>query len=335
MIEAGLGFARALHRLGRIDVARAIATETNALEARIRPWRRWDTSQAVLHMIELSLGEPGAIDRLRADAGRVDPHFGINVHQLAAVWLARSADRSAARDVELELQAARACSAEARCPRCDRELLVVSSELHARHGHTDQARRELAEWESTYDGPSYPALDRWRANARSAIAVATGDPAATVLLAEVVLAADRMGESEEAVWARLDLGRVLGASGDRQGAIAAFTDAAARARELGAVSAGRAASRALRELGVRAWRRSARLAGTDASALHDLSPRELEVARLVAQGSSNREIADLLAVSPKTVERHVTNSLAKLGARNRTELAAVVHASPVRGSPDD
>ena len=90
MIEAGLGFARVLHRLGRIDEARAIATETNALEARIRPWRRWDTSQAVLHMIELSLGEPGAIGRLRADARRVDPHFGINVHQLAAVWLSRS-----------------------------------------------------------------------------------------------------------------------------------------------------------------------------------------------------------------------------------------------------
>jgi hypothetical protein len=45
----------------------------------------------------------------------------------------------------------------------------------------------------------------------------------------------------------------------------------------------------------------------------------------VAEGSSNREIADLLALSPKTVERHLTNSLAKLGARNRTELAALVH----------
>jgi len=134
MIEAGLGFARVLHGLGRIDEARAIAMETNALEARIRPWRRWDTSQAVLNMIEASLGAPGAIGRLRADARRVDPHFGVNVHQLAAIWLSRFGERSAARDVELELEAARACSAEARCPRCDRELLVVSAELHARHG---------------------------------------------------------------------------------------------------------------------------------------------------------------------------------------------------------
>jgi DNA-binding NarL/FixJ family response regulator len=99
------------------------------------------------------------------------------------------------------------------------------------------------------------------------------------------------------------------------------------------VGARRIASRALRELGVRAWRRTAGEAG--AGALHDLSARELEVARLVAEGSSNREIADLLALSPKTVEHHVTNSLAKLGARNRTELAALVHTGSVGGSPVD
>jgi DNA-binding NarL/FixJ family response regulator len=99
------------------------------------------------------------------------------------------------------------------------------------------------------------------------------------------------------------------------------------------VGAGRIANRALRELGVRAWRRSAHEAG--AGVLHDLSARELEVARLVAEGSSNREIADQLALSPRTVERHLTNSLAKLGARNRTELAALVHTGSVRVSTDD
>jgi DNA-binding NarL/FixJ family response regulator len=333
MIDAGLGLARVLHRLGRIDEARAIATETDALEARIRPWRRWDTSQAVLHMIELSLGEPGAIARLRADALRADPHFGINIHQFAAVWLSRQGARSAARDIDLELEAAGACSTEARCPRCDRELLVVSAELHARYGRIDEAQRELAEWETTYQGASYPALDGWRAHARSAIAVASGDPAAPDLLADLVTASDANGEAEEAVWARLDLGQLLGESGDRQGAVSAYAEAAARARAIGAVAAGRMASRGLRKLGVRAWRRGAREAGN--GALQDLSARELEVARLVAEGSSNREIADLLAVSPKTVERHLTNSLAKVGARNRTELAALIHSGSVRGSPDD
>lgn len=333
MIEAGIGFARVLHGLGRIHEARAIATETNALEARIRPWRSWDTSQAVLHVIELSLGEHGAIARLRADGRQADPHFGVAVHQLAAVWLSRFGGRSAARDVELELEGARACSAEARCPRCDRELLVVSAELHARHGRVDQARLELAEWEATYDGPGYAALRAWRARAQSAIALASGDPAALDLLAEVAMASEAVGEAEDAVWARLDLGRVRRASGDRQGAVTAYTEAADRARALGAVGAERIAVRALRELGVRAWRRGAGAAG--AGALRELSARELEVARLVAEGTTNREIADLLALSPKTVEHHVTNSLAKLGARNRTELAALVHTGSVGGSPVD
>jgi DNA-binding NarL/FixJ family response regulator len=340
MIEAGLGLARVLHRLGRLEAARAIATETSALEARIQPWRRWDTSRAVLHMIEVSLGEAGAVGRLRADARRAEAHFGINVHQLAATWLSRLGERSGAAEVDEELEAARACSAEAQCPRCDRELLVISAELHAHNGRPDQARRELAEWESRYSGPGYPAVDEWRVRARAAIAVASGDAAARGLLEEVVRVTDDMGAAEVAVWARLDVGRFLRAAGDRQGAVAAYTDAAARASEIGAVSAGRIASRRLRELGVRAWRRKTQDGGSGElqeggrGGLHELSAREMEIARLVAAGSSNREIADLLALSPKTVDRHLTNTLAKAGVRNRTELAALVHASPVRGSPD-
>jgi DNA-binding NarL/FixJ family response regulator len=55
-----------------------------------------------------------------------------------------------------------------------------------------------------------------------------------------------------------------------------------------------------------------------------LSTREREIAILVAQGGTNGEIADTLAISARTVERHLTNILAKLGARNRTELASIV-----------
>jgi DNA-binding NarL/FixJ family response regulator len=70
--------------------------------------------------------------------------------------------------------------------------------------------------------------------------------------------------------------------------------------------------------------------------LPGLTPREAEVARLAADGTSNREIASSLAISPRTVERHITNILTKLGLRNRTELATVVHsADGVRGSTDD
>jgi DNA-binding NarL/FixJ family response regulator len=51
-----------------------------------------------------------------------------------------------------------------------------------------------------------------------------------------------------------------------------------------------------------------------------LSPREGEVTKLVAEGHTTREIADTLMISEKTVERHRSNVLAKLGFRNRVEL---------------
>jgi DNA-binding NarL/FixJ family response regulator len=51
-----------------------------------------------------------------------------------------------------------------------------------------------------------------------------------------------------------------------------------------------------------------------------LTPREEEVVKLIAEGHANREIARLLTISPKTVERHRENILGKLGMRDRTEL---------------
>ena len=52
-----------------------------------------------------------------------------------------------------------------------------------------------------------------------------------------------------------------------------------------------------------------------------LSDRELEVLRLLADGGSNREIAGALFLAEGTVKNHVTNVLAKLGARDRTQAA--------------
>jgi DNA-binding NarL/FixJ family response regulator len=51
-----------------------------------------------------------------------------------------------------------------------------------------------------------------------------------------------------------------------------------------------------------------------------LTPRETEVVQLIAEGHSSQEIAELLTISPKTVERHRANVLDKLGLRDRVEL---------------
>ena len=56
-----------------------------------------------------------------------------------------------------------------------------------------------------------------------------------------------------------------------------------------------------------------------------LTPRELQVLALVASGASNRQIARQLFISEKTAGVHVSNILAKLGARSRTAAAATAH----------
>jgi non-specific serine/threonine protein kinase len=53
-----------------------------------------------------------------------------------------------------------------------------------------------------------------------------------------------------------------------------------------------------------------------------LTARELEVLRLVATGRSNQEIGNELVLSVRTVERHITNLYAKIGARGRAEATA-------------
>jgi len=65
-----------------------------------------------------------------------------------------------------------------------------------------------------------------------------------------------------------------------------------------------------------------------------LSEREREIAELAASGASNVEIAQTIFLSRKTVERHLSNIFAKVGVRNRTELATRL-ASPTGGQPRD
>ncbi|NEQ87288.1 MAG: response regulator transcription factor, partial [Moorea sp. SIO2I5] len=58
----------------------------------------------------------------------------------------------------------------------------------------------------------------------------------------------------------------------------------------------------------------------------ELTPREQEILRLIATGASNREIANRLYISEKTVKNHVTHILSRLNVRDRTQAAILANS---------
>ena len=121
------------------------------------------------------------------------------------------------------------------------------------------------------------------------------------------------------LWTSLDLAKVL-TDTDRTRSADILRTTSERAELLGVRTLSELAEQRLRALGVRTWRR--RGAAPARSGFDAPSDREREIARLAASGASNPEIAQAVFLSRKTVERHLSNVFAKLGVRNRTELAA-------------
>ena len=65
-------------------------------------------------------------------------------------------------------------------------------------------------------------------------------------------------------------------------------------------------------------------ASPDGESIEGLTKRELEIARRIVDRQTNRQIAEELYLSPKTVETHIRNIFAKLGADSRVEVARIV-----------
>lgn len=109
--------------------------------------------------------------------------------------------------------------------------------------------------------------------------------------------------------------------GDEAAAAAAFEQAAGLFDACGALTRRDAALRELRKTGRRVPARPRRSAD---SPLPGLTDRQAEIAMLVARGHTNREIAQRLALSQRTVETHLASIRARLGVSSRAALAAAV-----------
>lgn len=111
--------------------------------------------------------------------------------------------------------------------------------------------------------------------------------------------------------------------GDRDLAADLAAGTAAACEDMGMTALGMRAGELAARLGVRPRRRPGQpaAASTEAPKGTTLTPRERQVAALVAEGLSNRQIAERLYLSERTAETHVQNILAKLGFTSRTQVA--------------
>jgi DNA-binding CsgD family transcriptional regulator len=313
-VDAGYMLAGALLSAGDLIEAEQIVGEVVELAARAGdvPRARHRVAR-VACCIALERGRPRDALRLLEHETAAEPneHQRIAFHADLAVWYARLGDTEASELVAEQLALGRACSDAVGCPRCAREFQVLSAEALARIGRPDEARQARVR----SPGTRRESDELLRGiMLRHADALAERDaPSRAVKLRAALEAVEPSGFGLQSLWIQLDLGRALAEAGSNE-AVAVLERASSAAHDRGAGTVQELAEQALRSLGVRTWRRGRSGA--------PLTRREEEVARLASSGATNREIAEALFLSSKTVERHISNALKKLGARNRTELAS-------------
>jgi len=210
----------------------------------------------------------------------------------------------------------------------------------------DAARHQLSLYHASGDLAEAAVRSGHRAEALGAIARCPpwsgGTPTcwgdAMMLFAQVVLAEDEAADATFAAALATDLAswpfvqaRVQLAYGEWLRRQRRMADSRAPLRE---------ARDAFEALGIHPWaqraRRELRASGETSrrrasDSLDDLTPQELQIAQLVAQGLSNRAIGDRLYLSHRTVESHLYRVFPKLGVTSRSQLAAAL--GPRLGTP--
>ncbi|HEX5086590.1 MAG TPA: LuxR C-terminal-related transcriptional regulator [Nocardioides sp.] len=243
----------------------------------------------------------GNLDRMLGRYGSAEEQFGLASRHgedpqpgLALLRLARGSVQAAASMVRRSL-------AETHQPGRRIQVLAAATEILLAVGEPDEAdavARELGDLASVHRSPVVLALAQC---ARAAVFIDRGAAAeALPLLRDALGTWVRTRAPYEEARTRVLLADACRALGDRESADREVDAARAIFEELGAAP----------DL--------ARLTGSDDL----LSPRELEVLRLLATGATNRAIAGQLVLSERTVDRHVSNIFGKLGVSSRAAATA-------------
>lgn len=186
-------------------------------------------------------------------------------------------------------------------------------------GRPDDAAGVVAAFERGMRGRTAPAPHAGLAQCQAILAQARG-PAeqAAELFARAAAAWQQLPRPFAALLARERQARCLLVAGQSDAGLAVLAEAWQGLTELGASGDAERVARTLRDSGVAprpTWRGGRRGYGDQ------LSPRELDVVRLVIAGHTNREIAAALHRSPKTVATQLNSAMRKLNASSRTALA--------------
>jgi DNA-binding CsgD family transcriptional regulator len=191
-------------------------------------------------------------------------------------------------------------------------LLPAAVEIMLAGEAAEEAGRACGELEEIAARWGTDVLAAMAGHARGAVTLNQGDAAAALgPLRRAFAVWHGLGAPYLAARVRVLVGLACGALGDHDGGSLELDAARAVFQQLGAAP----------ELA----RLDARVLGKPASDRHGLSPRELEVLRLVASGKTNKAIARTLFLSEKTVDRHVSNIFTKLDVPSRAAATAYAY----------
>jgi len=338
-----------LEQLGRAEQAEESMREALIMAERAGTWRlptvrvqmafqyidrgRWDDAWAEL---EPMTGDLGVLERLMRYGGLAFIAAHRDDRATCAEWLRMAESMPTPigymRGNATLLYMARAVDAEQRSGAAAAAGLLAGTvdlddaDLYERYlwlpdlvrlalaaGDTRLAQAAVAAAEADADTEPLP---RWISAARRARAVLDGDAATLLAVADELSGAGTpLGLAQTYEEAAV----LLAQAGDATGARGALTDAVRGYLDLGAAWDVRRADARLRGYGVRRGPRTIRRRPT--SGWEALTPTEVRVAALVAQGRSNPDIAAEMLLSRRTVQTHVSNILAKLGYGSRIDVA--------------